>query len=87
MDEEGQSIELTSGLYELLLVFVEHPNRILSRDQLMDTLHGREANSYDRSIDIQLSRLRTKLDDKSAKLIKTIRNKDYMLVADIDTAL
>ena len=84
LDSKQQPIDITTGLYELLLVFVENAHRILSRDQLMDSLHGRAANSYDRSIDIQLSRLRAKLNDKDGKLIKTVRNKGYMLVAEVN---
>ena len=75
----GEHIKLTTRLYELLSVFLESPQRILTRDQLLDVTQGRPGEPFDRSIDIQLSRLCSKLNDngKNACLIKTIRNEGY----------
>jgi two-component system, OmpR family, response regulator len=78
-------ISLSSAEYRFLKFLLSHANRVLSRDQLMEEMQGRDTNSYDRSIDLQISRLRQKLElnSKSPKLIKTIRNEGYMLVANI----
>ena len=73
-------VDLTSGELDLLLVFAERPQRVLSRDQLMDLARGREATVFDRSIDVQVSRLRGKIesDPKAPELIKTVRNSGYI---------
>jgi two-component system OmpR family response regulator len=73
-------IDLTTGEFDLLLAFVERPQRILSRDQLMDLARGRDATPFDRSIDVQVSRLRRKIesDPKSPELIKTVRSEGYL---------
>ena len=78
-------MELTSGEFDLLLAFAERPNRVLSRDQLLDITRGREAMPFDRSIDVQLSRLRRKIEDdhKSPRLIKTIRGGGYMFATEV----
>lgn len=75
--------ELTSGEFDLLLAFLEHPQRVLSRDQLLDLAHGRANQSYDRSIDVQISRLRRKIeaDPQDPAFIKTIRNEGYFFTA------
>ena len=85
-DPQGSLITLTSGEFDLLLAFVTHPQRALNRDQLMDLTRGREALPFDRSIDVQLSRLRQKIeaDAKSPQLIKTVRNAGYMFTADVE---
>lgn len=77
----GTEIVLSTGDFDLLSVFVQHPLRVLSRDQLMDLTKGRSWEAFDRSIDVALSRLRRKLEDDPAKpmLIKTVRNAGYML--------
>ena len=77
-DEE---INLRSGEYELLLIFLERPQRVLSRDQLLNLTRNRDAEPFDRSIDVQISRLRQKLetDPKKPVIIKTIRGGGYML--------
>jgi two-component system OmpR family response regulator len=77
---EGALVELTSGEFDLLLVFVERPQRTLTRDQLLDLTRGRDATPFDRSIDIQVSRLRRKieLDAKTPKTIKTVRSSGYL---------
>ena len=84
-DENETLIELTSGEYGLLLAFIEHAGRVLTRDQLVDLTTAREAGPFDRSIDVQLSRLRKKIErnPKSPALIKTIRNGGYIFTASV----
>ncbi|MBK8174878.1 MAG: response regulator [Rhodospirillales bacterium] len=78
----GVAIDLSGGEYDLLLAFIEHPNRILSRDQLLDLSRNRSAEPFDRSIDVQVSRLRRKLEagETSPVLIKTVRGAGYIFV-------
>lgn len=72
---------LSAAEYTLLLTFLQRPQRVLSRDQLMTATHNREAEPFDRSIDVLISRLRHKveLDSKQPELIKTVRSGGYML--------
>ncbi|WP_448096264.1 response regulator [Luteibacter yeojuensis] len=80
-DPTGIFINLSDGEFSLLRAFVEHPQRILSRDQLLDLVHGGRADVYDRAIDTQISRLRRKLNDRAQEeMIRTIRNEGYMLL-------
>jgi len=79
----GTTVLLTGGEYALLQVLLEHPQRILSRDQLLDLTRGADAEVFDRAIDVQISRLRRKLDDPGAKLIKTCRGAGYLLDAPV----
>ncbi|MHB1101055.1 MAG: response regulator [Burkholderiales bacterium] len=83
---EGVAVPLSGAEYRLLRVFVDHANRVLSRDQLMDLCRGRELFPFDRSIDVQVSRLRQRLGDdaKEPLLIKTIRGEGYMLAARVE---
>lgn len=83
---DGAVTELTGGEYDLLVAFVEHPQRILSRDQLLDLARGRTASSFDRSIDVQVSRLRRKLegDPRRQTLIKTVRGVGYLFVPKVE---
>ena len=85
---EGTLIPLTGGEFELLLAFAEHPERVLTRDQLLDLAHGDSREVFDRSIDLQVSRLRRKLeqDVKDPSLIRTIRNGGYMFMAPVQRA-
>ena len=78
-------VPLRAGEFELLLAFVERPQRVLSRDQLLDLSRGRSASVFDRSIDVQVSRLRRKieLDPKEPVLIKTVRSGGYILAANV----
>jgi two-component system OmpR family response regulator len=78
--EDGVSLPLSSGEYDLLLVMVERPQRVLSREQLLDLARGRAAAAFDRSIDTQISRLRRKIerDPADPQLIKTIWGGGYM---------
>ena len=78
-------ISLSSGEYDLLLAFLNRPQQVLSRDLLLDITKNREAGPFDRSIDIQISRLRQKIevDPKSPHLIKTVRGGGYVLTAEV----
>ena len=78
MSPEGAIVDLTSGELDLLLVFAERPQRVLSRDQLMILARGRDATSFDRSIDVQVSRLRRKI---APELIKTVRGGGYLFTS------
>lgn len=82
----GVVVPLSSGEYRLLRVFLEHPNRVLSRDQLLDLTRGREASPFDRSIDVQVGRLRRRLDDTAREptLIETLRGEGYKLNATVE---
>ena len=81
----GDEIELSTGEYELLHAFITHPRRVLSRDQLLDLARGRSAVPFDRSIDIQVMRLRRKIeaDPKEPRLIKTVRGGGYIFAAEV----
>lgn len=85
LSPDGALTDLTSGEFDLLLAFVEHPQRVLSRDQLLDLAHGRSSQMFDRSIDVQVSRLRRKieLNPQEPLLIKTVRSEGYVLTADV----
>jgi two-component system OmpR family response regulator len=79
---DGVAIDLSGGEYDLLLAFVEHPNRVLSREQLLELSRNRSAEPFDRSIDVQVSRLRRKLEAgaEAPTLIKTVRGAGYLFV-------
>lgn len=80
-DPTGILIDLSEGEFSLLRSFIEHSQRVLSRDQLLDFARGRGREVYDRAIDSQISRLRRKLNDRTdVELIRTVRNSGYMLV-------
>jgi two-component system, OmpR family, response regulator len=76
---------LSGGEFDLLLAFVEHPQRVLTREQLIDLARGSTHVAFDRSIDVQVSRLRYKLeqDPKSPSIIRTIRNAGYMFMPEV----
>jgi two-component system OmpR family response regulator len=75
----GVVVNLSSGEFSLLRAFVEHPQRVLTRDQLLELARGPDSEAFDRAIDVQISRLRRKLDDGGGQdLIRTIRNEGYM---------
>ncbi|MBC3869299.1 response regulator [Undibacterium oligocarboniphilum] len=82
---DGMIVSLSGAEYRMLNIFLEHPNRILNRDQLLNMTHGRDADPFDRSIDIQISRLRQKLreDARSPQIIKTVRNGGYVLAVTV----
>ena len=83
---QGVVVALSGAEYRLLQVFLAHPNRVLTRDQLMDMARGKEADPFDRSIDLRVSRLRQKLGDnaRAPDLIKTQRNEGYVLAATVE---
>ncbi len=83
VDPEGRVIVLSGSEFRLLRVFVSHPNRVLTREQLVALSSGRSYESQQRAIDLQISRLRGKLGDDltGSPLIKTVRNEGYVLAA------
>ncbi len=85
LSPDGVVVTLSAGEFDLLQAFVEHPRRVLSRDQLLDLARGRTAVPFDRSIDIQVSRLRRKLcdDAKEPQLIKTVRGGGYLFTPEV----
>ncbi len=86
LNPDGAEVPLTGGEYDLLVALVERPNRVLTRDMLLDLLRGRQAGPFDRAIDVAISRLRRKLEDdgRNAQLIKTVRGGGYVLAASVD---
>jgi two-component system, OmpR family, response regulator len=76
---DGVLVNLSDGEFSLLRAFVERPGRILTRDQLLDAAHGPHSDSFDRAIDVQISRLRRKLGNGEA-ILRTVRNEGYMFV-------
>jgi DNA-binding response OmpR family regulator len=85
VDKRGQAVPLSTGEYNLLLAFVTHPKRVLTRDQLLDLSQGRELAAFERSIDNHISRLRRKVeaDPRDPKLIKTVWGGGYTLAAEV----
>ena len=85
-DPDGVLVELTAGGFDLLAAFVERPRRVLSRDQLLDLTKGRDAQPFDRSIDVQVSRLRRKIeaDPKKPEVIKTVRSGGYIFTLPVE---
>lgn len=85
---EAVVVNLSSGEFSLLRTFVERPQRVLTRDQLLEFARGPDSEAFDRAIDVQISRLRRKLDDGggSHDLIRTIRNEGYMFTAKVKRA-
>jgi two-component system OmpR family response regulator len=83
---EGMLVPLRAGEYELLLAFLDHPQRVLSRDQLLDLARGRNASAFDRSVDVQVSRLRRKIEPDPAepRLIQTVRGGGYVFSAVVE---
>lgn len=88
LSRNGSDISLTAGEYDLLIAFVDHPRRVLNRDQLLDMARGRAAVPFDRSIDVQVGRLRRKIeeDPKNPSLIKTVRGGGYMFTPEVNQA-
>jgi len=82
----GVVVPLSGAEFKLLRIFLAHPNRVLNRDQLVDLTQDREAEPYDRSIDLQVSRLRRRLGDeaKEPSIIKTARGEGYVLAAQVE---
>lgn len=80
---DGAVIDLSAAEYDLLLAFIEHPQRVLTRDQLLELSRGRAGEVFDRSVDVLVGRLRRKIerDDDPRPLIKTLRGAGYMFTA------
>ena len=87
-DAAGNETALTAGEFELLSTFVAHAGRVLSRDFLLEQTRGREAGPFDRTIDVQVGRLRKKLekDSDAPQIIKSVRGAGYILVPPVSAA-
>jgi two-component system, OmpR family, response regulator len=83
----GEDVRLTTGEFELLAAFVNHANQVLSRDRLLDLSRHREAGPFDRTIDVQVGRLRKKLEDdpKNPGMIKTVRGGGYIFTPPVES--
>ena len=81
---EGSPVLLTSGEFDLLHLLVQHPNEVMDRDKILDLLTGAERSPFDRSIDVRVTRLRSKIEEDPAEpgFIKTIWGKGYMFCPD-----
>lgn len=86
LNPEGAEVPLTGGEFDLLVVLLERPGRVLTRDMLMDILHNRQPGPFDRAIDVAVSRLRRKLEDdgRNPQVIKTVRGGGYVLAAPVE---
>ncbi len=82
---DGVLVPLAASEFQLLVIFLEHSQSVLSRDKLIELCHGREAGPYDRSIDVRVSQLRHRLGDsgREPRLIKTVRSAGYVMAADV----
>jgi len=87
LDPQGGEVNLTTGEFDLLAVLVRHPGRVLSRDFLLEQTRRRDAAPFDRTIDVQIGRLRKKmeLDSERPELIKSVRGAGYVLVPPVTT--
>jgi two-component system, OmpR family, response regulator len=85
---QGTEVDLTSGEYDLLQVFTENPNKVLSRDQLLQATRHRDAGPFDRAIDMQIARLRRKIEVDADKplLIKAVRGAGYIFTSTVQKA-
>ncbi|MBV8593219.1 MAG: response regulator [Caulobacteraceae bacterium] len=85
----GAAVNLTTGEFQLLRALVEHPRRVLTRDQLLEFARGPHSDAFDRAVDVQISRLRRKLEasrspgEDREELIRTIRNEGYIFTAKV----
>ncbi|MDQ6629744.1 MAG: response regulator transcription factor [Pseudomonadota bacterium] len=86
---QGREVALTSGEFDLLSAFVQHPGRVLSRDFLLEQTRGREAAPFDRTIDVQVGRLRRKIEENAddPQIIKSVRGAGYILVPPVTAGL
>jgi two-component system phosphate regulon response regulator OmpR len=84
----GRAVELTTGEFDLLLAFARHPQRVLTRDRIMDLTKGQDWSPLDRSVDNQVRRLRRKIetDPDGPQLIKTVRGAGYLFAAPVSPA-
>jgi two-component system, OmpR family, response regulator len=87
LDTEGTIVALSGAEYRLLRVFLDHPQRVLTRDQLLSLTQGRQADAFDRSIDLLVSRLRQRLRDEARepRYIKTLRSEGYVFSAAVSS--
>ncbi|MFT4272990.1 MAG: response regulator [Pantoea sp.] len=85
LDTDGVIVALSGAEYRLLRVFLDHPQRVLTRDQLLNLTQGRDAELFERSIDLLVSRLRQRLreDAREPAYIKTVRSEGYVLAAPV----
>jgi two-component system OmpR family response regulator len=85
---DGVVVPLSGTEFRLLRVFLSHPDRVLSRDQLIDFMISRDAGPFDRAIDVQVSRLRQRLreDAREPQIIKTVRGQGYVLAAKVEAS-
>lgn len=85
LSPQGTVVILSGAEFRMLKIFLQHPNRVLNRDQLSLLTKGRDADPLDRSIDLQVSRLRQKLEEdaKNPAVLKTVRNEGYVLAASV----
>lgn len=83
---DDEEIPLTGGEFDLLRIFIEHPNKLLDRDQLLDLLKGYERNPFDRSVDVQVARLRAKIepDTKKPLYIRTVWGRGYIFTPRVE---
>ena len=80
----GESVELSGAEYDVLLAFLEHPQRVMTRDRILELSRSRLGDVFDRSVDVLISRLRRKMESTEAgELIKTVRGAGYMFVPDV----
>ncbi len=86
LDKSGTVVSLSGAEYRLLRVFLDHPQRVLNRDQLLNLTQGRDADFFGRSIDLLVSRLRQRLceDAREPRYIKTVRSEGYVFAAAVD---
>jgi two-component system OmpR family response regulator len=87
LSPSGEEVRLTSGEYELLAALVDHPNQVLSRNRLLDLSRHRAAGPFDRTIDVQVGRLRRKLrdDPQNPTMIKTVRSGGYIFAPPVES--
>jgi two-component system OmpR family response regulator len=83
IDREGVVVPVSGAEFRLLKVFLDHPQRVLTRDQLLELTHGHDAEQFDRSVDILVSRLRQRLGDdaREPRYIKTLRSEGYVFAS------
>lgn len=86
LDPAGVRVDLTEGEFAVLRAFVERPRRVLTRDALLAAARGPHSDSFDRAIDVQVSRLRRKLKAPSDEIIRTIRNEGYLFAPEVRAA-
>jgi len=82
----GREVRLTTGEFDLIAAFVNNPNQVLSRDQLLDLCRNRKAGPCDRTMDVQVGRLRSKLEDnpKNPTMIRTVRGRGYIFMPEVE---